>query len=207
MPESLARDEQAVAVVDGVLGQQVGMAAVPGSCSQVCAQSLDRRFDHGRGQLGECGTGLSNDGIRVVLRALPVRDMEAVGEVVRSGERKHCVRFRSSASSPWPPRSTTTPPASPCSDQAAERCGMRLEKALVDQDFKEAVIIHGALLDIDVEVVRHNPADQGKSPAAVSDDSPAKTSSPNPDEAATRNGLTPTENARCAERRARSCCC
>jgi transposase len=29
-------------------------------------------------------------------------------------------------------------------DQAAERCGMRLEKALVDQGFKDAVIIHGA---------------------------------------------------------------
>lgn len=47
-------------------------------------------------------------------------------------------------------------------DQAAERCGMRLEKALVDQGFKEAVIVHGALLDIGVEVVRRNPADQGK---------------------------------------------
>ncbi|MFJ8406288.1 IS5 family transposase [Streptomyces microflavus] len=47
-------------------------------------------------------------------------------------------------------------------DQAAERCGMRLEKVLVDQGFKEAVIVHGALLDIDVEVVRRNPADQGK---------------------------------------------
>lgn len=47
-------------------------------------------------------------------------------------------------------------------DQAAERCGMRLEKVLVDQGFKEAVIVHGALLDSDVEVVRRNPADQGK---------------------------------------------
>ncbi|MFB7576676.1 IS5 family transposase [Streptomyces sp. NPDC056165] len=47
-------------------------------------------------------------------------------------------------------------------DQAAERCGMRLEKALVDQGFKDEVIIHGALLDITVEVVRRNPADQGK---------------------------------------------
>ncbi|MGW3851594.1 IS5 family transposase, partial [Streptomyces fagopyri] len=46
-------------------------------------------------------------------------------------------------------------------DQAAERCGMRLEKALVDQGFKDEVVIHGALLDIDVEVVRRNPADQG----------------------------------------------
>ncbi|WAU81453.1 IS5 family transposase [Streptomyces sp. Qhu-G9] len=47
-------------------------------------------------------------------------------------------------------------------DQAAERCGMRLEKALVDQGFKDQVIIHGALMDIDVEVVRRNPDDQGK---------------------------------------------
>ncbi|MEU1408371.1 IS5 family transposase [Streptomyces sp. NPDC005728] len=47
-------------------------------------------------------------------------------------------------------------------DQAAERCGMRLEKALVDQGFKDEVVIHGALRDIDVEAVRRNPADQGK---------------------------------------------
>lgn len=47
-------------------------------------------------------------------------------------------------------------------DQAAERCGMRLEKALVDQGFKDEVVIHGVLLDIDVEVVRRNPEDQGK---------------------------------------------
>ncbi|WSF73878.1 IS5 family transposase [Streptomyces decoyicus] len=47
-------------------------------------------------------------------------------------------------------------------DQAAMRCGMRLEKALVDQGFKDEVLIHGALLDIDVEVVRRTPDDQGK---------------------------------------------
>lgn len=47
-------------------------------------------------------------------------------------------------------------------DQAAERCGNRLEKALVDQGFKDEVIIHGALLDITVEVVRRNPDDKGK---------------------------------------------
>lgn len=47
-------------------------------------------------------------------------------------------------------------------DQAAERCGVRLEKALVDQGFKDEVIVPRALLDIDVEVVRRNPADQGK---------------------------------------------
>jgi transposase len=47
-------------------------------------------------------------------------------------------------------------------DLAAERCGMRLEKVLVDQGFKDEVIIHGALRDITVEVVRRNPDDQGK---------------------------------------------
>ncbi|WSN61617.1 transposase [Streptomyces sp. NBC_01362] len=47
-------------------------------------------------------------------------------------------------------------------DRAAERCGMRLEKVLVDQDFKDAVIIHGAVKNITVEVVRRNPYDQGK---------------------------------------------
>lgn len=48
-------------------------------------------------------------------------------------------------------------------DQAAERCGMRLEKVLVDQGFEDAVIIHGAVKDITVEVVRRNPDDEGKS--------------------------------------------
>ncbi|WP_432431140.1 hypothetical protein [Streptomyces hygroscopicus] len=47
-------------------------------------------------------------------------------------------------------------------DQVTERCGNRLEKAPVDQGFKDEVLIHGALLDIDVEVVRRYPADQGK---------------------------------------------
>ncbi|GLW59008.1 DDE transposase [Kitasatospora phosalacinea] len=46
-------------------------------------------------------------------------------------------------------------------DQAAGRCGNRLEKVLVDQGFKDAVIIHGALLGITVDVVRRNPADRG----------------------------------------------
>ncbi|MGW3103494.1 hypothetical protein [Streptomyces sp. NPDC001100] len=46
-------------------------------------------------------------------------------------------------------------------DLAAERCGNRLEKALVDQGFKDQVIIHGARLDITAEVVRRNPAGQG----------------------------------------------
>jgi hypothetical protein len=44
----------------------------------------------------------------------------------------------------------------------AERCGIRLEKVLVDQGFKDAVIIHGAVKDITVEVVRRNPDDEGK---------------------------------------------
>ncbi|MCX4728602.1 hypothetical protein OG385_32875 [Streptomyces sp. NBC_01306] len=48
-------------------------------------------------------------------------------------------------------------------DQAAERCGMRLEKVLVDQGFEDAVIVHGAVNDTTVEVVRRSPADEGKS--------------------------------------------
>ncbi len=47
-------------------------------------------------------------------------------------------------------------------DQAAERCGNRLEKALVDQGFKDEVLIHGALPDVGVEIVRRNRADQSK---------------------------------------------
>ncbi len=39
---------------------------------------------------------------------------------------------------------------------------MRLEKVLVDQGFKDAVIIHGAVKDITVEVVRRNLDDEGK---------------------------------------------
>jgi len=46
--------------------------------------------------------------------------------------------------------------------QVTERCGMRLEKALVDQGFKDEVLIHGALLDIDVEIVYRNPDDHGR---------------------------------------------
>ncbi|WP_371572351.1 transposase [Streptomyces sp. NBC_01314] len=47
-------------------------------------------------------------------------------------------------------------------DLAAERCGMRLENALVDQGFKDEVLIRGALLDIDVDVVRRNADDRAK---------------------------------------------
>lgn len=47
-------------------------------------------------------------------------------------------------------------------DQAAERCGNLLEKALVDQEFQDEVIIRCALQDITVRVVRRNPDDQGK---------------------------------------------
>jgi hypothetical protein len=45
-------------------------------------------------------------------------------------------------------------------DQAAERCGNRLEKAMVDQGFRDEVVIHGAMLGITVDVVRRSPADQ-----------------------------------------------
>lgn len=37
----------------------------------------------------------------------------------------------------------------------------RVEKALVDQGFKNAVVEHGASLGIDVEVVERNPKDKG----------------------------------------------
>jgi hypothetical protein len=47
-------------------------------------------------------------------------------------------------------------------DQAAERCGMRLEEVLVHQGSKDAVIIHGAVKDITVEVVRRSPDDEGR---------------------------------------------
>ncbi|CAM5560844.1 IS5 family transposase (plasmid) [Streptomyces viridifaciens] len=46
--------------------------------------------------------------------------------------------------------------------QAAERCGNRLEKALVDQGFKDETVIHGTLLGITVEIVRRNPDDKAK---------------------------------------------
>ncbi|MGI5397186.1 hypothetical protein [Streptomyces sp. CA-251251] len=39
---------------------------------------------------------------------------------------------------------------------------LRLEKVLVDQGFKDALIIHGAVKDITVEVVRRNPDDEGR---------------------------------------------
>lgn len=51
-------------------------------------------------------------------------------------------------------------------DQIAERCGNRLEKVLVDQGFKDEVIIHGAALDITVEQVERNPDQKGFAPQA-----------------------------------------
>ncbi|WP_438696045.1 hypothetical protein [Streptomyces alkaliphilus] len=47
-------------------------------------------------------------------------------------------------------------------DQAAERCETCLEKVLVAQGFKDAVVIHGAMKDITVEVIRRNPDDEGR---------------------------------------------
>lgn len=46
-------------------------------------------------------------------------------------------------------------------DQVAEHTGGTVEKALVDQGFKNQVAAHGALLDIDVEAVQRNPRDKG----------------------------------------------
>ncbi|MEU3716640.1 hypothetical protein [Streptomyces californicus] len=47
-------------------------------------------------------------------------------------------------------------------DQTAQRCDNRLEQALAVQGFKDAALIHGILLDIDVVVVRRNSGDHGK---------------------------------------------
>ena len=49
-------------------------------------------------------------------------------------------------------------------DQAAERCGNRLEKALVDQGFKDQVVIHGALLDINAGHQRRGRPPQPRRP-------------------------------------------
>ena len=40
-----------------------------------------------------------------------------------------------------------------------------VQKALVDQGFKNAVLAHGASLGIDVEIVERNPADKGFVPS------------------------------------------
>lgn len=46
-------------------------------------------------------------------------------------------------------------------DQVAEHAGKTVEKALVDQGFKKQVVVHGAGLGIDVEIVKRNPHDKG----------------------------------------------
>jgi transposase len=46
-------------------------------------------------------------------------------------------------------------------DQAAEHAGKTVRKALVDQGFKNQVVLHGAGLGIDVEIVARNPQDKG----------------------------------------------
>ncbi len=48
------------------------------------------------------------------------------------------------------------------SDPASFQSRSCLEKALVDRGFKDVVIIHGAVNDITIEVVRRNPDGQGK---------------------------------------------
>ncbi|MFI1972606.1 IS5 family transposase [Streptomyces cinnamoneus] len=52
-------------------------------------------------------------------------------------------------------------------DQVAEHTGGTVEKALVDQGFKTAVVAHGATLGIDVEVVERNPQDIGFVPQPI----------------------------------------
>lgn len=46
-------------------------------------------------------------------------------------------------------------------DQVAEHAGKTVRKALVDQGFKNQVVLHGAGLGIDVEIVQRNPQDKG----------------------------------------------
>ncbi|MEU5537239.1 IS5 family transposase [Streptomyces sp. NPDC020362] len=46
-------------------------------------------------------------------------------------------------------------------DQVAEHAGDTVRKALVDQGFKNQVVLHGANLGIDVEIVERNPQDKG----------------------------------------------
>jgi transposase len=46
-------------------------------------------------------------------------------------------------------------------DQVAEHAGGTVRKALVDQGFKKQVVVHGAGLGIDVEIVERNAQDQG----------------------------------------------
>ncbi|MEV6247183.1 IS5 family transposase [Streptomyces sp. NPDC051742] len=46
-------------------------------------------------------------------------------------------------------------------DQVAENAGGTVEKALVDQGFKKAVVDHGTALGVDVEIVKRNPQDTG----------------------------------------------
>ncbi|MET7855455.1 IS5 family transposase [Streptomyces avermitilis] len=46
-------------------------------------------------------------------------------------------------------------------DQVAEHAGGAVEKALVDQGFKNQVVAHGAGLGINVEIVERNPQDKG----------------------------------------------
>ncbi|MFJ3699591.1 hypothetical protein ACIPW9_36625 [Streptomyces sp. NPDC090052] len=67
-------------------------------------------------------------------------------------------------------------------DQAAERCGMRLEKVLVDQGFEDAGIVHGAVNDTTVEVVRRQPRRRGQISPRYD------TASRGPTEVAPRNG-------------------
>jgi hypothetical protein len=47
-------------------------------------------------------------------------------------------------------------------DQVAGNTGGTVEKALVDQGFKNQVFAHGAGLGIDVEIVERNPSPSGQ---------------------------------------------
>lgn len=51
-------------------------------------------------------------------------------------------------------------------DQVAGHADGTVRKALVDQGFKKQVVLHGAGLGIDVEIVERNPQDKGFVPQA-----------------------------------------
>jgi transposase len=52
-------------------------------------------------------------------------------------------------------------------DQVAQHAGGSVRKALVDQGFKNQVVLHGAGLGIEVEIVQRNPQDKGFVPQPI----------------------------------------
>jgi transposase len=52
-------------------------------------------------------------------------------------------------------------------DQVAQHAGGSVRKALVDQGFKNQVVLHGAGLGIEVDIVQRNPRDKGFVPQPI----------------------------------------